>query len=86
MDERIYDDVKEIIGKVARIDPKTIKDDANLRDELCIDSLLAIQVVALLEEKFKIKIDEIEIFNVDNIKDVVELIKEYLNDEGKLIE
>ena len=70
-------EVKEIIAKVARIDVTTINDESSLKDELYIDSLLAIQVTALLEEKYQIKIDEVEIFNVDNVKDVVELIKEY---------
>ena len=32
----------------------------------------------LIEEQYKIKIDEVEIFNVENVLDVVEVLKEYL--------
>jgi acyl carrier protein len=76
-DEELKESIKDIISKVARIDKNLIKDDASLRKDLWIDSLQAIQIIALIENTYNIKIDEIEIFNVDNIMDVVNIIKEY---------
>jgi acyl carrier protein len=71
--------VKSIIAKVARINPDIINDTDSLRNDLNIDSLLAIQISSLIEEKFDIKIDEIEMFNVDNVNEIVDLIEEYKN-------
>jgi acyl carrier protein len=81
MDEinKMTEEVKAIIGKVARINSAMITNTASLRDELNVDSLLAIQIVSLIEEKYQIKIDEVEIFNVDTVDEIVELIQEYKN-------
>lgn len=69
--------IKEIIGKITRIDIEKINDQSSLRDELFIDSLQGTQIIHLIQDKYNIKIDEIEIFNVDNINEIVDLIKEY---------
>jgi acyl carrier protein len=77
--KKMIEEVKEIIGKVARINSSMITNSASLRDELNIDSLLAIQIVSLIEDKYQINIDEVEIFNVDTVDEIVELINEYKN-------
>lgn len=77
--DQMIKDVKKIICKVARIDESLVDETKSLRNDLWIDSLQAIQVVAMIEEKFNIKIDEVEIFNVDNISEITELILEYLD-------
>ncbi|HPO50458.1 MAG TPA: acyl carrier protein [Spirochaetota bacterium] len=76
-------EIKDIISKIARMDRENIRDDSRLRDELFIDSLLAIQIAALIEKKYQIKLDETEIFNVDNVKDIVDLVKEYSENKEK---
>ena len=78
-DNEIKETIKNIISKVSRIETNKISDHASLRDELYIDSLQATQIIVLIQDKYNIKIDEVEIFNVDNILDIVELIKEYRN-------
>ena len=76
-ENEIKEAIKNIISKVSRIDTNKITDHASLRDDLYIDSLQAAQIIILIQDEFNMKIDEIEIFNVDNIIDVVELVKEY---------
>ncbi len=78
-DNEIKETIKNIISKVSRIEANKITDHASLRDELYIDSLQATQIIVLIQDKYNIKIEEVEIFNVDNILDIVELIKEYRN-------
>ena len=76
-DQEIKLHIKEIISKITRIDIEKINDHSSLRDELFIDSLQGTQIIHLIQDKYNIKIDEIEIFNVDNIDEIVNLIKEY---------
>ena len=76
-DEKLKLELRQLISKVARIDPNIITDNSSLRKDLWIDSLQAIQIVALIEGKYNIKIDEVEIFNVETIIDIINLIKEY---------
>lgn len=80
-DKKIKIKVKDIISRVVRIDKNIIKDYVSLRNDLWIDSLQAVQIMAVIEKEFKIEIDGIEIFNVDNIFEVVKLVKEYLSEK-----
>lgn len=82
-DNTIKKEIIKIISKVARIDESNITDHASLRNDLWIDSLLAMQIIAQVEKQYNIEIEEVEIFNVDTIIDIVELIKEYLDEKGK---
>ncbi len=79
--KKLLDEIKQIISKITRIECNKISDHASLRNDLMLDSLQAAQIVALLEEKYEIKIDEVEIFNVDTVIDVMEIIKEYSNNK-----
>lgn len=72
-------EIIEMISSVTRIKKDELSESASLRDDLYIDSLQASQIVALIEEKYKIKIDEIEIFNIEYLSDIIDLIIEYLN-------
>ena len=76
-------EIKNIISQVAGIDRNIITDSISLRNELWIDSLQAIQIGSLLQERLGIKIEEVEIFNVDNVNEIVELIEEYRKDPGE---
>ena len=78
-DNKIKQDIKEIISKITRIRIDKINDKSSFREELYIDSLQGTQIISLIQDKYNIKIDEIEIFNVDNINEIIDLIKEYSN-------
>jgi acyl carrier protein len=78
-DNEIKKTIKNIISKVTRINVDEITDYASLRDELYIDSLQASQIIILIQDEFNIKIDEVEIFNIDNINEIIVLLKEYTN-------
>ena len=76
MGYQIENEVKEIIHKVTGIEKDKILDNTSIRNELYIDSLQAVQITSLIEEKFNVEIDEVEIFNVDIVKDIYQLILE----------
>lgn len=81
-EKEVISEIKKIISKVARINLSEIKENSSLRDEFLIDSLQAIQIASIIEEKFDIKFDEIEIFNVDSVKEINELVLEYINSQN----
>jgi acyl carrier protein len=72
----IKEEVADIISKVARIEKYLITETASLKNELLIDSIMAIQIVSMIEDRFNIEVEEIEIFNVTNLKEIVELVIE----------
>ena len=69
--------VKSIISQVARVDRDLITDTASLRNDLWLDSLQAIQILSQIEAEYGVEIDEVEIFNVDSLAEIIDLIAEY---------
>ena len=68
-------EVINFLSKIAKIPKKRIKLNSDIRNELGIDSMMAVELVASIEKKFKIDIDETAIFNIFTVKDVIKLIK-----------
>ncbi|MCP4651461.1 MAG: acyl carrier protein [PVC group bacterium] len=75
--ENLTETIKQIVARVTRMQVSKISDDTNLED-LNFDSLAAAQVIALIEKKYNIEIDELQLFDVVTFKDAVELVKSYL--------
>ena len=76
VDEKIKNQIKEIIHKVTRIEKDKIIDSAYIRNDLFIDSLQAIQIASIIEEKFLVEINEIEILNIDTIQEIYQILEE----------
>jgi acyl carrier protein len=66
--------VKEMLNEELGVEGD-IKLDSKLREDLNIDSLLAVQLSVLLENKYNIEITEEELVNLVTIKDVVDLLE-----------
>ena len=66
--------VKEMLNEELGVEGD-IKLDSKLREDLNIDSLLAVQLSVLLENKYNIEITEEELVKLVTIKDVVDLLE-----------
>ena len=76
--QELEKEIKEIVSKVARVDESGIKNDTKIRDELGLDSLNAMEILAAIEVRFGITIDEAKVFDVITFKDLSNLVKSYL--------
>jgi acyl carrier protein len=74
----INNEIRVIVSKIARVKPQNIKNNTNLRDELGLSSLNAMEILAVLETKYGIQIDEAKAFDIITAKDLYELVKSYL--------
>ncbi len=66
--------IKEVISEQLGIEVD-ITPDSKLRDDLDIDSLLALQMSVLLEDEFEIEITEEEIAKLETVGDVIDLLE-----------
>ena len=66
---------KEIISNVAGIDVKELESDSKLREELMLDSLKEMEIVARTELHFGISIDEDLLIHVRTFDDYCGLIE-----------
>jgi acyl carrier protein len=67
--------IKEIISNVSGIDAKELESDLKLREELMLDSLKEIEIVARTELHFGISLDEELLIHVRTLDDYCGLIE-----------
>ena len=58
------------------IDEETITPEANLKDDLGIDSLAAVELALELETEFDIRIEDEELAKLETVQDIINIIEE----------
>jgi acyl carrier protein len=71
----VLEAIQEIIHKEFDIDKDKITTDANLRNDLHIDSMAAVNLSFEIEDQFNIKISDEELTNLTTVADIVSLLK-----------
>ena len=71
-------ELREIIANVTEIDPKEIGLDSKFVEDLGMDSMMALEILAAMEKKYKIQIPEEKLAQLRTLKDTIKLAKEYL--------
>ena len=68
-DEEIHQDIIKVLAKITRFDESSITDDALIRDELGIDSLMGIEIIAKVEKYFNIHLEESLLLEINRVGD-----------------
>ena len=76
-------EVRGIVARVSRIDILELEDDVLIREELGVDSLMAMEIVALCEKALEIQIDEEHLFEIQTIGDFIELVFDIHQQKGR---
>jgi len=71
-------EAKKLISEISEIQPKDLKDDAKFSEDLGVDSMKALEIVAAVEKKFKIAIPEEKIPTIRTPGDVYAIIQKLL--------
>jgi acyl carrier protein len=77
-DEEIRQDIIKVLAKIARIDESSITDDVLIQDELGIDSLMGIEVIAKVEKYYNIHLEESLLLEMNLVGDFFNLVKSKL--------
>jgi acyl carrier protein len=78
MHAELKEEVRALVAEISEID--TIPDDATFKD-LGIDSMMGVEIVAAVERKYQIKIDDSELASFKNLASAFDLVVKKL--EGK---
>ncbi len=68
--------VRSIVAVHLDVDPKRLKPEARLGEDLCVDSLAAIELAMVLEDEFDIALPEEVLGCVRTYGDVVSLVQQ----------
>jgi len=79
MDDRQLNDlrtqVKRIVSEVSRISESEFEDDVLIREELGIDSLMGMEIIAHCEKALEIQIDEALFGEIETVGDFLRMIE-----------
>ena len=68
----MIEQIKKVLVDALNIDEETITPEANLKDDLGIDSLAAVELALELETEFDIRIEDEELETVQDIINIIE--------------
>ena len=71
----MFEKVKEVLMEAINVDEDMIKLEANLKDDLGIDSLAAVELSLELETEFDIRIEDEELAKLVTVADIVSLLE-----------
>lgn len=66
--------LRAIVAEVLDLEPDDITDDANFIDDLGVDSLMALEIVVVLEKRFGVRFAETELRQVTSLGQAYDLV------------
>jgi acyl carrier protein len=83
--DNIDKEVTSIVAEVTELEESEIweKRDADFFKELEIDSLLALEILALIEKKYKIQIPEEKLVDITSLNATIGMTKSVLEENNK---
>ncbi|MFH0826966.1 MAG: acyl carrier protein [Candidatus Omnitrophota bacterium] len=76
--EEMKKEVMQLVSEITEIPPGELKEDARFTEDLGVDSMMALEIVASIEKKYKVVIPEDQIPTVRTLQNIYELL-------GKLV-
>ena len=70
----IEDDIRNLIAEILECDPKEINPDAQFVKDLGMDSMMALEILAGIEKKYRIVIPEDTLPKFTNLKETVKIV------------
>ncbi len=74
----IESEIRNIIADIVEKDPSEITPDAKFFEDLGMDSMMALEILAAIEKKYKISIPEEKLMQLTTLKDTIAVANEYL--------
>jgi len=74
----LENDLKDIIAEIVEIDKDKIIPEANLVEDLGMDSMMALEILAAIEKKYNLRIPEENLTKIASLGKVVELVNKFL--------
>ena len=71
----MFEKVKEVLMEAINVDEDMIKMEENLKDDLGIDSLAAVELSLELETEFDVRIEDEELAKLVTVADIVSLLE-----------
>ncbi len=71
-------EIRELIADIIEMDPSQIDPAAHLVEDLGMDSMMALEILAGIEKKYKIKIPEEDLPKITSLNQAAALARKYV--------
>ena len=76
-------EITSIVAPIIQVEESEIRKEASFFSEYGVDSLRALEILAEIENKYKIMIDPEKLAEMTCLENVISITKEYLEKDGK---
>ncbi|MFA5275905.1 MAG: acyl carrier protein [Candidatus Omnitrophota bacterium] len=74
----IDEEIKDLVAAIIEKNPQDIDPNANFYKDLGVDSMMALEILAAIEKKYKISIPEEKLASLITLNDTIAVAKEYI--------
>ena len=78
----IEQEIRKIVAEVIEKDPNEINPDAQFVEDLGMDSMMALEILAAIEKKYKVVIPEDMLPKFTTLNQTTTLVKQIINRKG----
>lgn len=72
-------EIRSIIADVAGVDVNEVELEANIVEDLEVDSIKAIEIVVAIEKKFKVSVRDEDVPKITTVRDAVAIVERLLS-------
>jgi acyl carrier protein len=73
--DEIRKEIKKKVSEITEISEEKLTDEAKFVEDLGVDSMMALEIVASIEKKYKVTIAEEDIPKIQSLKDIYKLLE-----------
>jgi acyl carrier protein len=77
--DNLENEIRSLVAEILEIDENKVTPDARFVEELGMDSMMALEILASVEKKYKVKIPEEYLTKVTSLKSMVEIAKKIMD-------
>ena len=77
--DNLEKEIRALIAEILEIDEERITSEAKFVEDLGMDSMMALEILASVEKKYKIKISEEYLTKVTSLNSMVDIARKLLN-------
>lgn len=74
----VASDMRALVAMILEVEPETIDESANFVKDLGMDSMMALEILASIEKKYKIVIPEETLAKFTSLNQTVKIVQEML--------
>ena len=77
--EKLKNELILIISEIVEIEPEKITPNANFIEDLGMDSMMALEILASIEKKYKLRIPEENLPKMLSLNKTLDIVNKFLN-------